>query len=560
MPNSKISALPSATTPLAGTETLPVVQGGITEQVSVANLTAGRTVSMSGATVTGLSASKPVFTDASDNLVSTGTVPTDQGGTGLTSFTANGVVYASSTTALTTSSGLTYNGTTFATTGNATLGDATTDTVTVNGYMGVGGAPNPAYGIRVLSTALTGAQQIGYDARVVGTTSATSSVRGYVAVPGTADAVFTCSETIGFLAASPARGAASTITTSHGVYISDQNQATNNYGVTSLVSSGSNKWNIYASGTANNAFAGSVRVGSTVAPAYTLDVTGTLHASGNSILGDASTDTVTVNGYMGVGGAGNASYGVNVVNSALTGTSQYGIIANPTVTSAATANATAIAAIPATAAAAVTYSQTHGLRVFDATKGAGGTITTQYGIRLDDQTQGGTNYGINLLVSSGSNKWNIYASGTANNAFAGNVRFGGVTAPTVAVDVTGAVAATTTITSSGATSGVGYRTGAGGAVTQATSRTTGVTLNNVCGAITLFTAAGSATATTFTVTNSAVAATDTIVVNQKSGTNLYVTLVTAVAAGSFNITFYTTGGTASDAPVFNFAVIKAVAA
>jgi hypothetical protein len=110
------------------------------------------------------------------------------------------------------------------------------------------------------------------------------------------------------------------------------------------------------------------------------------------------------------------------------------------------------------------------------------------------------------------------------------------------------------------TGAVGYATGAGGAVTQATSRTTTVVLNKPTGAITMFSAAGSATAATFTVTNSQVAATDNIVVNQKSGTNLYVLLVTAVAAGSFNITFYTTGGTATDAPVINFSVIKGVAA
>ena len=108
--------------------------------------------------------------------------------------------------------------------------------------------------------------------------------------------------------------------------------------------------------------------------------------------------------------------------------------------------------------------------------------------------------------------------------------------------------------------GLGYGTGSGGAVTQATSRTTGVTLNKPTGAITMFSAAGSATAATFTVTNSVVAATDTIILNQKSGTNLYVFLVTAVAAGSFNITFYTTGGTATDAPVINFSVIKGATA
>jgi hypothetical protein len=45
MSNSRISGLTSATTPLAGTEVLPIVQSGTTEQVSVANLTAGRAVS-----------------------------------------------------------------------------------------------------------------------------------------------------------------------------------------------------------------------------------------------------------------------------------------------------------------------------------------------------------------------------------------------------------------------------------------------------------------------------------------------------------------------------------
>jgi hypothetical protein len=119
--------------------------------------------------------------------------------------------------------------------------------------------------------------------------------------------------------------------------------------------------------------------------------------------------------------------------------------------------------------------------------------------------------------------------------------------------VTGAVVST-------GTAGIGYATGAGGAVTQLTSRTTGVTLNKRCGAITMFSAAGSATAATFTVTNTTVGANDVIILNQASGTNLYNLLVTAVTAGSFNITFFTTGGTATDAPVINFAVIDGVAA
>jgi hypothetical protein len=131
--------------------------------------------------------------------------------------------------------------------------------------------------------------------------------------------------------------------------------------------------------------------------------------------------------------------------------------------------------------------------------------------------------------------------------------------PAIGVATGTSLTATGTIASTG-TAGVGYATGAGGAVTQGTSRTTGVTLNKTTGAITLFSAAGSATAATFTVTNSTVAATDVIILNQKSGTDLYDLMVTAVAAGSFNITFRTTGGTTTEQPVFNFAIIKGVAA
>jgi hypothetical protein len=48
MADTKISALPASTTPLAGTEVLPIVQSSTTKQVSVANLTAGRTQTSNG--------------------------------------------------------------------------------------------------------------------------------------------------------------------------------------------------------------------------------------------------------------------------------------------------------------------------------------------------------------------------------------------------------------------------------------------------------------------------------------------------------------------------------
>lgn len=55
MADLKISQLTGATTPLAGTEVLPIVQSNTTVKVSVANLTAGRDVSMQNLTVTSTS-------------------------------------------------------------------------------------------------------------------------------------------------------------------------------------------------------------------------------------------------------------------------------------------------------------------------------------------------------------------------------------------------------------------------------------------------------------------------------------------------------------------------
>lgn len=53
MADKKISQLTGATTPVAGTEVLPIVQGGSTVKVSIANLTAGRSISSAGASLDG---------------------------------------------------------------------------------------------------------------------------------------------------------------------------------------------------------------------------------------------------------------------------------------------------------------------------------------------------------------------------------------------------------------------------------------------------------------------------------------------------------------------------
>jgi hypothetical protein len=67
MADLKISALTASTTPLAGTEVLPIVQSSTTKQVSVANLTAGRVVSVGNLNIPLGSAAAPSIYATGDN-------------------------------------------------------------------------------------------------------------------------------------------------------------------------------------------------------------------------------------------------------------------------------------------------------------------------------------------------------------------------------------------------------------------------------------------------------------------------------------------------------------
>jgi hypothetical protein len=117
------------------------------------------------------------------------------------------------------------------------------------------------------------------------------------------------------------------------------------------------------------------------------------------------------------------------------------------------------------------------------------------------------------------------------------------------------------IKSTSPTAGVGYATGAGGTVTQATDKTTGVTLSKVSGQITLNAAALAAdTAVSFTLTNTAIAATDILAMNHVSGgTSGAYTMNAQCAAGSAVITVRNvTAGSLSEAIAIGFVLVKGV--
>lgn len=111
--------------------------------------------------------------------------------------------------------------------------------------------------------------------------------------------------------------------------------------------------------------------------------------------------------------------------------------------------------------------------------------------------------------------------------------------------------------------GLGYAEG--GAVTQATSRATGVTVHALCGAITTdATSLAAGAEATCTVTNNKVAVGDVVIVCARSGqtAGTSVPAVTAVADGSFGLTLTNQHASTADtgAMIVNFIVLKAVSA
>lgn len=114
-----------------------------------------------------------------------------------------------------------------------------------------------------------------------------------------------------------------------------------------------------------------------------------------------------------------------------------------------------------------------------------------------------------------------------------------------------------------ASSEIGYSASAQGAVTQLTSKSTGVTLNTSAGRITMNNAAlAGATAVSFILTNSAISINDTIIVCISSNTTgttagAYTTYVSYLAAGSALITLrnLTAATSYSEAVIINYAII-----
>jgi hypothetical protein len=109
---------------------------------------------------------------------------------------------------------------------------------------------------------------------------------------------------------------------------------------------------------------------------------------------------------------------------------------------------------------------------------------------------------------------------------------------------------------------IGYSAAAQGTVTQATDKSTAVTLNKSAGRITMNNAAlAGSTAVSFTLNNSLISTNDTIIVCVSSVTTgstagAYTSYVSNMTAGSASITLRNLSGTSySEAVIINYAII-----
>ena len=322
----------------------------------------------------------------------------------------------------------------------------------------------------------------------------TSEAVGFATALGTNASAFTTNISH-FKAIQNAIGAGSTVTTQYGFNVTSAlTGATNNYGFYGAIASGTGRYNLYMTGTADNYLAGNLGVGTS--------------PDASSRLTIGSTPSVS---------------------------SPNGQLVNATFSSAATGTAISYSSLPNTAAASFTLGTMIGFKAAQGTIGAASAVTSQYGYLAESNLTGATNnVGFFGNIAAASGRYNFYALGTAVNAFSGDVNIFGA-------------------------GKLGYTTGSGGAVTQTGTRTSSVTLNKTNGAITLVSAAGSATYKAFYVFNSTISTNDVVVCSfqQASINNTYAVFTTVDSAG-FTVIVSAVSGTATEAPVINFAVIKAV--
>jgi hypothetical protein len=254
-----------------------------------------------------------------------------------------------------------------------------------NGSVGIGTISLTANGLRVSKNITGGTTANAVNSDGIIQSDVTSNATGYSAGLGTIAASFTLTNLYQNYVQQGTFGAGSAVTNQSGYHVaSNLIGATNNYGFRGQIASGTNRFNLYMDGTANNYMAGALGIGTTSLAGYNLRIAKNITGA-----------TTSIN--LGVEGQ---------------------------IQSDVTAQAIGVRVGLSTAASAFTVTDLFNFRAANATIGAGSSIGVQYGFAVADLTSGGTNYAFESRVTAGTNKFGLYFSGTADNYIAGALGIG----------------------------------------------------------------------------------------------------------------------------------------
>jgi len=381
MADVKISALPASTTPLAGTEVLPIVQSSTTKQVSVANLTAGRAVSALTLTTTG---------------------------TGANTFAGNTIISVTDNT--NAALRITQMGT-----GNALLVEDST---------------NPDASPFMINSS----GQV-----VVGDTSLYTSagVTGGLQVTG-------ASADSATIAINSFRNS------TNGPFLTLAHSKSGVNGTQTALVANDAVGLIRFSGSDGTAFIQAAAIDGFVdGTPGTNDMPGRLVFSTTADGSSSPTERMRIDsaGNVGIGPGVAIANSILTLQKSITGSSTSAGIYNSStiqsdVTSAANINWTNVS----TVASAFTLSILRHYLAAQNTIGASSVVTNQYGFQAESNLTGATsNYGFVSSIAAGTNRFNFYAGGTADNYFAGSVGVGAAPTSAAKANITSTSAGASTI-------------------------------------------------------------------------------------------------------------------
>jgi hypothetical protein len=238
-----------------------------------------------------------------------------------------------------------------------------------------------------------------------GISATVTTFNGYESRPSTIASAFTVGSLQHYVATQGTIGATSAVTSQFGFLAgSSMTGATNNYGFYGDIASGTNRYNLYMSGTASNYMAGALGIGAVPTAGRTLQLSKTITGS----------------------------------------TLGLGIHSNGAVQSDVTNEARYFNTFVSTAASAFTLPSLTHYYASQSTIGATSTVTNQFGFHADTSLTGATNnYGFYGNIASGTGRYNLYMVGTADNYMAGSLGIGATPSAgrtlTISKNITGSV-------------------------------------------------------------------------------------------------------------------------